>query len=161
MATSYQPTPAQTIGPFFGNGLGWLGETAPTRSALLVNGRVLDGAGEPVGDAMIEAWMPAHEAGIVSGIQRVASDAEGRFRLHFPPPEPGQPAAYITLFARGLLEQRFTAVWIEGLGSGDLWEQTPVSRRGTLQARALSEGQYAWNIVMQGTEETVFFDYQQ
>ena len=53
-------TPSQTVGPFFALGLPWedgpfvVAEDAP--GAIALRGRVLDGAGEPVPDALVETW---------------------------------------------------------------------------------------------------------
>jgi protocatechuate 3,4-dioxygenase alpha subunit len=35
----------------------------------------------------------------------------------------------------------------------------PVDRRATLTARATAPGTLEWNVVLQGENETVFFDY--
>ena len=56
-------TPSQTIGPFLAIGLPWpdgpfvVPEGTP--GAISISGQVLDGAGEPVTDAMIETWQAA------------------------------------------------------------------------------------------------------
>ena len=53
-------TPSQTIGPFFAVGLPWpdgpevVAEGTP--GAVRIGGRVLDGAGDPVPDALVETW---------------------------------------------------------------------------------------------------------
>ena len=46
-------TPSQTVGPFFAVGMPALSEGA---GDVWLRGRVLDGAGEPVPDAVVEAW---------------------------------------------------------------------------------------------------------
>ncbi|MGH3239368.1 MAG: protocatechuate 3,4-dioxygenase subunit alpha, partial [Spirillospora sp.] len=59
-------TPSQTVGPFFGYALpyGAGPEVVPgwRPDAIVVRGRVLDGAGEPVPDALLEIWQ-ADETG--------------------------------------------------------------------------------------------------
>ena len=56
-------TPSQTIGPFLAIGLPWpdgpfvVPEGTP--GAITISGLVLDGAGEPVPDALIETWQAA------------------------------------------------------------------------------------------------------
>ena len=54
------PTPSQTIGPFFAVGLLWADGPdvvgAGTPGAVRIGGRVLDGAGDPVPDALVETW---------------------------------------------------------------------------------------------------------
>jgi protocatechuate 3,4-dioxygenase, alpha subunit len=60
-------TPSQTIGPFFAVGLIWpdgpdvVAEGAP--GAVRIGGRVLDGAGEPVADALVETWQADPQGG--------------------------------------------------------------------------------------------------
>jgi protocatechuate 3,4-dioxygenase alpha subunit len=53
-------TPSQTIGPFFAVGLIWADgpDVVPdgTPGAVRIGGRVLDGAGDPVPDALVETW---------------------------------------------------------------------------------------------------------
>ena len=56
-------TPAQTVGPFLAIGLPW--PDGPqvvepgTEGAITISGQVLDGAGEPVPDALVETWQAA------------------------------------------------------------------------------------------------------
>src|SRR5207245_4058995 len=58
---SYVPTPSQTVGPFFSIGLSALcrpgiecaGEKG---NRVTIRGRILDGDGEPVPDALLEIW---------------------------------------------------------------------------------------------------------
>ena len=68
------PTPGQTVGPFFAFGLEYDGDSAlvPPGSpgAIRLHGRVLDGAGEPVPDALLELWQ-ADADGLV--VQRSGS----------------------------------------------------------------------------------------
>ena len=55
-----QITPSQTVGPFLSLGLPWPDGPyvvpAGTPGAVRITGRVLDGAGMPVPDALIETW---------------------------------------------------------------------------------------------------------
>ncbi|MFC6344632.1 protocatechuate 3,4-dioxygenase subunit alpha, partial [Nocardioides hankookensis] len=62
------PTPGQTVGPFFGFALPYDGdsELVPiTRpDAIRLHGRVYDGAGDPVPDALIEVWQAAPDGSV-------------------------------------------------------------------------------------------------
>src|SRR5206468_274908 len=62
--TELVPTPSQTVGPFFAIGLHDFAELVPagTPGAVRIAGRVLDGAGDPVADALVELWQ-ANAAG--------------------------------------------------------------------------------------------------
>ena len=95
-----EPTPSQTVGPFFTIGLcrHAQNEVVPG-GAVRVVGHVLDGNGEPVPDALIELWQP-------EGWGRCGTDAEGRFEFVTAPPADGY--ADVMVFARGLLKHVVT-----------------------------------------------------
>ena len=163
-------TPSQTIGPFSHEGWRWataITDGAPRCAhAITINGIVRDGAGAPVTDAMVEAWAPAAAAGepdhALPGFRRCATDDDGAFTLSLPRPQPGQPAALITLFARGLVLHQFCAVFLDddsALDQAPLLKQVPQARRATLIAQRAGADAYHWDIAMQGAHETVFFDY--
>jgi protocatechuate 3,4-dioxygenase alpha subunit len=166
-------TTSQTIGPFPHEGWRWGFETsigtAIKGPALVVSGAVLDGDGEPVSDAVLEAWAPATAAADaehpIPAFRRVPTGERGEFRFELPRPGGlgGEPLLYLTLFARGLLKHQFSAVFLEdddALGQSALLAQVPVERRATLIAKKLSDGQYRFDVRMQGDRETVFFDYE-
>ncbi|MEH3085059.1 MAG: protocatechuate 3,4-dioxygenase [Xylophilus ampelinus] len=165
-------TTSQTIGPFFHDGLRWA-EEATARIAtdaplVEVSGIVHDGQGAPIVDAMLEAWTPAavaHEQGApVPGWRRAYTGEDGRFVLRLSRPTgaaAGQPLAYVTVFARGVLKHQFTAVFAAdapGLDGAALLAQVPAERRATLLAQPEGGG-YRWDVHMQGPRETVFLDY--
>ncbi len=106
------------------------------------------------------------------GFGRVATDADGWFRFTTirPGPVPGRgnalqaPHIAVALFARGLLKQLFTRIYFAG---HPLNETDPVllsiddaARRQTLLAApdGSDAGMWHLDIVMQGENETVFFD---
>ncbi len=169
-------TTSQTIGPFSHEAWQWAvtatqGATLQTSAATVtVRGVIHDGDGVPVNDAQIEAWLPdgaASEAQqAVPGFRRLPSGEQGQFEfiLSRPArPAPGEPAAYITVFARGLVKHQFTAVFLgddAGLRESAILDQVPPARRATLIAAAQPDGSYTWDIHLQGDRETVFFDYQ-
>ncbi|MNC91096.1 Protocatechuate 3,4-dioxygenase alpha chain [compost metagenome] len=70
------------------------------------------------------------------------------------------PHILVVLFARGLLRQIVTRVYFDGEAAN---MEDPVlascgARAATLVARRDAGGGYAWNISMQGENETVFFE---
>jgi protocatechuate 3,4-dioxygenase, alpha subunit len=93
-------TPSQTVGPYFTIGLcrERQNDVVPGGSVHVV-GRVLDGNGEPVSDALIELWQP-------EGWGRCGTDAEGRFE--FLTERPASGYADVMVFARGLLKHLVT-----------------------------------------------------
>jgi protocatechuate 3,4-dioxygenase alpha subunit len=173
-------TPSQTVGPFFlfalapDERLGSLAATA-VGERLHLHVRVLDGAGMPVADALVEIYQ-ANAAGEYStpefsGFGRLATHADGRcvFETIRPgrdtDPQGRRQASHINVcvFARGLLRSLFTRVYFAGDPDVDvdpLLALVPAERRGTLLAAPApgAAGSWAWDIHLQGERETVFFD---
>src|SRR5512140_1728079 len=183
------PTVSQTVGPYFQIGLQWLfgdrvAEADTPGRHIAIAGRVLDGDGAPVPDALLEVWQAdsngtyAHpEAGRAvapgfHGFARVPTNAAGSFRFttvkpgRVPAPGGGMQAPHIVVavFMRGLLRQAVTRIYFSDEPSNEadlVLLRVPASRRSTLVAMA-EAGQpdvFAWNIVLQGPDETVFFDF--
>ncbi len=150
-------TSSQTIGPFFHEALKW--GNAVGNGEIELQGRIVDGAGNPIDDAMIEVW--ANDvAGVAGfGLLRQPSDREGRFVFRLPKPNAGQPLAHVCVFARGCFNHHFTAVFTSG-SDHPLLNATPAARRDTLIASANGASSFVWTIRMQGESETVFFEYQ-
>jgi protocatechuate 3,4-dioxygenase, alpha subunit len=192
MADKLVPTPSQTVGPFFHLGLAraeWADLSAddPAGERIRVEGRVIDGDGAPVPDALIELWQ-ANAAGRYNhpddrqdekpldphfrGFGRVATDAEGRFRVVTvkPGPVPGRgnalqaPHINVVLFARGLLKHLYTRIYFadEAANASDpiLSSIEDESARRSLLARREggSPAVYRFDIVLQGENETAFLD---
>ena len=166
-------TTTQTIGPFPHEALRWVTEatasattTAPT---VTISGIVRDGDGAPISDAILEAWLPgsvaAEQASALPGFRRVPSADDGSFQFTVSRAafnNAGEPAMLVTIFARGLVKHQFTAVFLEddvGLSNSPLLQQVPEARRATLIASKLGPTAYAWDICLQGEQETVFIDY--
>lgn len=160
-------TTSQTIGPFFHPGLQWGMDGSIGLPAdgprIIVEGAVFDGAGSTITDALVEAWSPAaaqETASGMPGFRRADTVNGGRFRLDLSGSAgPGEPVAWITVFARGLLKHQFTAVFIADDASSAILSQVPAARRATLIARQDAVGIYQWDIHLQGEHETAFFDY--
>ncbi|HZO96697.1 MAG TPA: carboxypeptidase regulatory-like domain-containing protein [Gaiellaceae bacterium] len=93
-------TPSQTVGPFFALGLR---DRPCPEGPVRLEGRVLDGAGEGVPDALVEVWSPQ------AGWGRCGTDAEGRYAFSV------RETAHldVQVFARGLLKQVRTRVVFE------------------------------------------------
>ena len=134
-------TPSQTVGPFFHDALLDEDQTRLVPEdhvgAIRIRGRVYDGAGEPVPDAMVEVWQadpeglyhhPADTRGGVrdqdfTGFGRCGTDAGGGFEFVTvkPGPVPGSvpgpddsrqaPHILVSVFARGLLRRLATRIY--------------------------------------------------
>lgn len=134
------PTPSQTIGPFFGFAL----PLVDGADGVRIEGQVLDGAGEPVADALLEAW---HE----DQFARCKTDEQGAF--HFT----ARKAAFlnITVFARGLLRQLNTRMYFPD-EQDEVLSMVDPDRRHTLIARR-GGAVLHFDVRLQGDDETVFF----
>jgi protocatechuate 3,4-dioxygenase alpha subunit len=163
-------TPSQTVGPFFAIELPYadgpyvVAEGTP--GAVWLRGRVFDGAGEPVPDALVESWQadPAGAfGGAFRGFGRSGTDEEGRWAILTLKPGPIPPQAPhvdLAVFARGLLHRVVTRLYFadeEQANAADpvlagLDEQA----RATLVARPV-DGGHELDIHLQGPHETTFF----
>lgn len=152
-------TPSQTVGPFFHEALRWK-DGGPLRAAgkamVVLTGRILDGGGEPVGDAMVEAWQRSP-----AGFMRLETAKDGSFRIETAMPEGEAPCLDVAIFARGLLKPLRTRVY---LAPEDRVRREPILRPlgnspriSTLVARAAGDGSFHWEVRLQGEGETVFF----
>jgi protocatechuate 3,4-dioxygenase alpha subunit len=156
-------TPSQTVGPFFSFGLCERRCNVLVRGGVRIEGRVIDGAGEPVPDAMVETWQ-ADERGEYRrdfGWARCGTDAEGRFS--FTTAEPGRvdgqaPHLEVLVFARGLLKPVLTRMYFpdEDDAADPVLSSVDPERRATLVA--VREGDaLRFDVRLQGERETVFF----
>ncbi len=160
-------TPSQTVGPFFDFCLtpdtthGCVFPGAATRLRVIV--RVVDGAGDPVPDAVVELWQTSDAPGGHAGFGRLGTDADGSCAFDTVRPfDPREGAAHINvcLFARGLLRHLHTRIYFADdprLARDPVLALVPEPRRQTLIAQRGDSG-YVFVIRLQGPEETVFFD---
>jgi protocatechuate 3,4-dioxygenase, alpha subunit len=194
-------TPWQTVGPFFHyalphpGGADMVGPSEggarrdlvpgehfllepPARAAevfgevIEIEGRIVDGAGQPLPDALVEIWQADADGGFGDGFAHfgrcaTADDGGYRFRTVLPGRVAGPgnmlQASHIdvSLLGRGLLRRLVTRIYFEGapgLDEDPVLALVPEARRETLIARRADPGRYRFDIVLQGTGETVFFD---
>ena len=182
-------TPSQTVGPFLAIGLPW--PDGPfvvpegTEGAITIGGRVFDGGGDPVPDALVETWQadpdgrfahPDDPRGAVGrgfrGFGRCPTGPDGSYRIVTvkpgPLPSPGggteAPHLDVSVFARGLLDRVVTRVYFPDEVPAN--EADPVlasigdrARVATLVARPGPDpARLRFDIHLQGDRETVFFD---
>lgn len=184
-------TASQTVGPFVAISFEKtrVEDVAPpgvSGTRVAIRGRVLDGDGKPVSDAVIETWQAnahgkyAHPDDVqeklveasFKGFGRVLTDSDGGFRLATikPGPVPGPggavqaPHIVAIVFMRGLLKHLVTRIYFpdDPRNADDpVLNAVASERRATLIARNLNgePGLLEWNVVLQGEHETVFFDY--
>jgi protocatechuate 3,4-dioxygenase alpha subunit len=136
---SLAPTPSQTVGPFFSIGLCTRPQNELPGGGVWVEGRVLDGPGDPVVDAMVEVWHPD------VGFGRCGTDADGRFSFRLPPET---RHVEVMVFARGLLKPVVTRLYTPDAEGAE--DPTMVARRDGAVLR--------WDVHLQGEAETAFFE---
>jgi len=189
-------TPSQTVGPYFAYGLtatqyGYdfdqpfdavLALDKASGQRIRLEGRVIDGDGNPINDALVEISQPdgegrypqtpeeARAMGFRAFGRVGTGTAEGnRFVFHTVKPgaqAPGEaPHINVIVLMRGLLLHAFTRVYFsdeaEANAKDAVLQSVPAERRQTLIAERVEQGgavTYRFDIRMQGTDETAFFD---
>ncbi|MCI0712345.1 MAG: protocatechuate 3,4-dioxygenase subunit alpha [Chloroflexi bacterium] len=186
-----EQSPSQTVGPFFEYGPIYGGEDIlvneqTSGERIRITGRVIDGEGAPVVDALIEIWQ-ADANGIYNhpadpgfanvdahfrGFGRSETVNDGMF--FFKTIKPGAvafddstlqaPHINVHVFARGMLIHAHTRLYFSDEAAND---HDPVlysiegGRRKTLIAQRENGpdlSTYRLDIVLQGDNETVFFN---
>jgi protocatechuate 3,4-dioxygenase alpha subunit len=188
-------TPSQTVGPFFAYGLtaiqygydytsiitGSLMSEHFAANQIVISGRVFDGSGIPVSDAMIECWQ-ADGAGQYNklinfphdgfmGFGRLGTGTEPDQAFRFTTIKPGStgknqaPHLNIILFMRGSLRHLYTRMYFsdedKANQSDELLNSVPKERRKTLIGEFSNRDgitEYLFDIHMQGENETIFFE---
>jgi protocatechuate 3,4-dioxygenase, alpha subunit len=152
---SLAPTPGQTVGPFFSFALvrdEYADLVSPGHpDAITLHGRVLDGAGEPVPDALVELTRGGDQ-----GWGRAGTDDEGHYA--FTTLSPVGSFFAITVFARGLLDRLFTRAYLPHAADDAFLQLLDADRRSTMVATADEHG-YSFDIRLQGDDETVFLAF--
>lgn len=186
-------TSSQTVGPFFAPAL--LREDARrnvlTRpdtvgERIRIEGRVLDGDGVPVPDALIEIWQANAQGRYNHAADQGAAQLDSSFlgfgrsgtaedgSYWFETVKPGlvpfdsermqAPHICATVFSRGLLNHLVTRLYFEdepGNALDPVLQCVPNDRRATLLARREARDTvvvYRFDIVLQGADETAFFN---
>ncbi len=196
-------TPSQTVGPFFAYGLTpkgraqWdpngqyasketVGDNLVTPDAtgekIRIEGRIVDGDGAPINDAMLEIWQADGQGRYASpadkrarpntqfkGFGRSATNKDGVFGFStvkpgaVPGPKGAMQAPHIVMaiYSRGMLRQVYTRIYFAdeaGNASDPILALVPADRRDTLIAKKQADGVYRFDIRVQAENETVFFE---
>jgi protocatechuate 3,4-dioxygenase alpha subunit len=181
-------TPFQTVGPYFAVMLRSryactqiTGDAAGTR--ITIDGAVFDGEGAAMPDALVEIWQadangryqhpedqrpqPPDPAFYGYGWAHTRPDGGFTFDTVKPGRVPGPdgrhqaPHVLISVMARGILTRFVTRFYFddEPANADDpILSLVPDARRQTLIARTAGQNKYRFDVVMQGPNETVFFD---
>jgi protocatechuate 3,4-dioxygenase alpha subunit len=163
-------TPSQTVGPFFAielpYGDGRYVVREGTADAVWLRGRVLDGDGTPVPDALVESWQADPNGRFGAGFRgfgRSGTDEDGHWAILTLKPGPVAPQAPhvdLAIFARGLLHQVVTRLYFADEGRANAADpvlaRLDEPARATLIAQPAADG-YELDIHLQGPHETTFF----
>lgn len=152
---------------------------------ITIAGRVVDADGIGVQDAMLEIWQAnshgkyAHPADTQNkpiepgflGYGRIPTDENGRYSFATikpgavpgPDGKPQAPHIVVSVFMRGLLRRLVTRIYFPddpATAADFVLNLVEPARRGTLIAKKAGGQSTAleWNVILQGAEETVFFD---
>jgi protocatechuate 3,4-dioxygenase, alpha subunit len=193
--TKLRQTPSQTVGPYFAYGLSpeqygyqqFLTSIAGSQMVegdvegerIRIEGRVFDGAGNPISDALIEIWQadalgryahPADPRGsnnTFKGFGRCGTGTDAQHRFWFDTIKPGKvsadqaPHLNVIVSMRGMLLHAFTRIYFSdelANATDKVLRTIPAERRETLIAAHQGGNVYRFDIHMQGDNETVFFD---
>ncbi|MDP5181960.1 protocatechuate 3,4-dioxygenase subunit alpha [Blastococcus sp. BMG 814] len=180
-------TPSATVGPYLAIGMTWpdgvWAAEEGTAGAFWIRGRVLDGAGDLVADAMVETWQADPDGGFASPEDPRGAASYPGFRAYarsstlqprgeyavftlkpgrVPDGDGGLQAPHIdvSVFARGILDRVVTRIYFadeaEANAEDAVLRALPEDRRSTLLATPADDG-YRLDIHLQGERETVFF----
>jgi protocatechuate 3,4-dioxygenase alpha subunit len=185
---SLRASTSQTIGPYLRIGLEWMQieDLAPKGVAgerISIRGRITDADGKAVNDAAVEIWQANSHGRYASpednqdkplesafrGYGRSLTGDDGAFRFKTIKPgrvsgpggKPQAPHLNVVIFMRGLLKQLMTRMYFPddpANAEDPILALVPAERRPTLVARRAGSD-LEWNVVLQGRDETVFFDF--
>ena len=180
-------TPSQTAGPYLEIGLldDLIGSSlvpSDDPRSLRIRGRLLDGAGAPVPDGMVEIWQAnasgryAHPADAredvplddgFTGFGRSGTNEDGWFefvtvkpgRVPMPDGRLQAPHIVVGVFARGLLKRLATRLYFPGDPANDsdpFLSGLAPTERASLVAHS-EEDCLRFDIRLQGEQQTTFF----
>ena len=149
---------------------------------ITIAGRLLAGDGNAVDDGLVEIWQADAQGHYhhpddpnqgqadpaFTGFGRAATAADGAFSFRTIKPgvvagpggERQAPHILVSVMARGVMSRCWTRIYFEGDPLNDVdpvLRLVPDERRHTLLA-CQRNGRYELNIVLQGENETVFFE---
>jgi protocatechuate 3,4-dioxygenase, alpha subunit len=160
-------TPFQTVGPYLSLGLhvGVDSRFLPEAGQrIVIKGRMLDGAGQGIPDGVLEFW---HASFTI--VQRALTTEDGGFivetvkptRVAGPEHREQAPHLAVRVLGRGILTEYITRLYFDDEtdnATDPILNLVPVDRRPTLIAKTTGSHEYAFDVVVQGENETVFFD---
>lgn len=168
----YKQTPSQTVGPYFAYGLTSEQYLYDFKSlannelvsidddSITIRGRVFDGEGNVIPDAMLEIWDNQNN---LFGRFGTGTEKDKGFVFKTKKPQSiagNAPFLSVILFMRGQLIHSYTRIYFSDEvtnATDEVLNQIENDRRRTLIAQR-KDNYYLFDIHMQGDSETVFFD---
>jgi protocatechuate 3,4-dioxygenase alpha subunit len=152
-------TPSQTVGPYFTIGLDRRAENELVPSGTTLQGRLLDGNGDPLPDGMLEVWDRTNRRW-----GRCGTDVDGGFTFTVAKPDAQNgdaPRLDVYVFARGLLRHQLTRIYFpdeaDANAADPVLSGLTADQAATLVAAADGDGGLRHDIRLQGDDQTVFF----
>lgn len=182
-AKTHDPTPGQTVGPFFAFGTDYEKKHEVvfphSPGSIVLGGTVYDGAGDPIPDAMVEIWQADSDGSIprargarwrddhsFTGFGRSFTTDEGHYEFwtRNPGSVDGEAPFFVAIvFARGLPNKLHTRIYLPEdearLAADPLLASLAADERATLIAKRTPDGYLHHDIHLQGEKETVFLAY--
>jgi len=154
-------------------------------AVITIRGQILDGDRQPVPDAQLEIWQAdaegnysenkceatSHSPAKFTGFARIFTDTAGKFEFRTIKPgsvrgaggETQAPHIAVFIFMRGLLKPLYTRIYFPGEVANDsdaVLSLVPPDRKRTLIAGGReTKDFFEWNVMLQGSDETVFFEW--
>jgi protocatechuate 3,4-dioxygenase, alpha subunit len=165
-------TPSQTVGPYFAYGLTpeqYLYDFKSLANnelveldddSIIIKGRVFDGDGKVIPDAMLEIWDNQNN---LFGRFGTGTENDNSFIFKTKKPKSlgaNAPFLSVILFMRGQLIHSYTRIYFsdeENNETDEVLSLVPSERRNSIIAQK-KEHYYLFDLYMQGEKETVFFD---
>jgi protocatechuate 3,4-dioxygenase alpha subunit len=171
-------TPSQTVGPYFAYGLtseqylydfkqlvfNQMVSPIEHEEAITIVGKVYDGNGDVIPDAMIEIWQNDGENQLF-GRFGTGTDVQNRFIFSTIKPKSVDglaPYLSVIVFMRGQMIHSYTRIYFSDEAqlnaTDEVLNAVPSERKNTLIAEKKGINSYEFNINMQGEKETIFFE---
>ena len=171
-------TPSQTVGPYFAYGLtseqylydfkqlvfNQMVSPIEHEEAITIVGKVFDGNGDVIPDAMIEIWQNDGENQLF-GRFGTGTDVQNRFIFSTIKPKSVDglaPYLSVIVFMRGQMIHSYTRIYFSDEAqlnaTDEVLNAVPSERKNTLIAEKKGINSYEFNINMQGEKETIFFE---
>ena len=169
----YFKTPSQTVGPFFGSYLNFnfrkktdVNFNEKIDNKIILNLNLKDKKKQLVKDAFIECWQVLQNNNKLLYFNRIKYSTKKKSYLISLNEYKSDTTVYITIFARGLLNHLNTIIYLEDkffYKKDPFFKKLPIERRKFMIAKLKrftnNIKYYEYDLYLSGTNEAVFFNY--